>query len=380
MRPGVVFTMKYPDNEGYVWRTIAAHRDLVSRELGSSARCYVAYPSLTNQPAYEARWAEPIAIDFYDYSSQNRQRIESVVQARDLALAIMTGADWESAGVLQRLGVRTVNTENHAPIDQMKVDPLPVSATKYILRTLFNWRVHDVHVPNSPTQLEFLVRYAKLPRSRLELIPDGVDTDHFLPPDPEAGFPSVGLDRTRLWIMTASQARSEKRIEFVIEAARRLLSQRPDSNISFFHVGAGGRLEDWRRNSIAAGLEKRYLFMGKQTEMLPWFQAASVFAHASLRETFGLAVVEAMSCGLPVVATRSGGTQETVVHGQTGFMLEQDDMNGFVEALLTYVDGPELRKSHGMNGRERAVGMYSIRRQARDFANMLRVRFPEILK
>jgi glycosyltransferase involved in cell wall biosynthesis len=254
-----------------------------------------------------------------------------------------------------------------------------ISASKYVLRTLLKWRLHDLYIPNATAQFEVLQRYAKLPRSRMELIADGVDTDYFTPGGCDDAFAGTSLDRGRLWVMTASQARPEKRVDFVIEAARRVRSARPNLNIGFFHVGGGGCLATWRELASRVGLGSKYVFMEQKSDVLPYFRSASVFAHAAIRESFGLVIAEAMSCGLPVVATRSPGPQETIVDGHTGFVVEPDDLDGFVAALLTYIDNPELRKSHGTNGRERAVNLYSIQRQAREFADVLRRRFPDIL-
>jgi Glycosyl transferases group 1 len=166
--------------------------------------------------------------------------------------------------------------------------------------------------------------------------------------------------------------------EFVIEAARRILSARPGQDIGFFHVGDGGSLPKWREAAAANGLGDRYRFVVHQTDLVPFYRAASLFVHASIRESFGLVIAEAMSCGLPVVATRSAGPQEIVADGETGFLVASDDIGGFTLAIQRYLDDPALREAHGRRGRERAISRFSLERQANEFAELLRDRFPQL--
>ena len=81
-----------------------------------------------------------------------------------------------------------------------------------------------------------------------------------------------------------------------------------------------------------------------------------------VREGFPKAVIEAMACGLPVVATRVGGNGELVLEGETGFLVPRADSQALAAALLNYVENDALRAAHGTAARTRVEGAFSIDR------------------
>lgn len=89
------------------------------------------------------------------------------------------------------------------------------------------------------------------------------------------------------------------------------------------------------------------------------YRAASVCVLPSYYESFGLAALEAMSCGVAVVGTRVGGLPEVVEHGVTGLLVAPGDANALAKALLDLLTDPERRESMGRLGRERAERLFS---------------------
>lgn len=90
-----------------------------------------------------------------------------------------------------------------------------------------------------------------------------------------------------------------------------------------------------------------------------------IFLHPSAGEAFGLTVLEAMAAGRPVVGLAAGGLREVVVHGETGFLVEETGGGGMKSSLsaclMNLIRDPELRGRMGTSGRERVVGTFSIR-------------------
>jgi glycosyltransferase involved in cell wall biosynthesis len=89
-------------------------------------------------------------------------------------------------------------------------------------------------------------------------------------------------------------------------------------------------------------------------------------------ESFGLAAVEAMACGVPVVATRNGALSETVVHERTGVVVEPRDTHALAEALLAYLDDASLVKAHGTTAREWCEHRFDIQRCADAYVRLFR--------
>ena len=78
-----------------------------------------------------------------------------------------------------------------------------------------------------------------------------------------------------------------------------------------------------------------------------FYHAASIFVHAAFKESFGLVLAEAMASGLPVIATRAHGPCDIIDDGRTGQLIERDDWTAFAEAIISYIDAPQLRTIHG---------------------------------
>jgi glycosyltransferase involved in cell wall biosynthesis len=83
--------------------------------------------------------------------------------------------------------------------------------------------------------------------------------------------------------------------------------------------------------------------------MLP---TADLLIHCSEHEGLGLAIMEAMGAGLPVVASRVGGVPDLVCEGETGFMLSPDDVEGYAERIIALLKNDQLRKELGNKGRK----------------------------
>jgi glycosyltransferase involved in cell wall biosynthesis len=80
-------------------------------------------------------------------------------------------------------------------------------------------------------------------------------------------------------------------------------------------------------------------------------QCADVFVHCSDYEGLGMAIMEAMGAGLPVVASRVGGVPDLVLEGETGFMIPPDDVEKYAEKILLLLKNDQLRQKLGSNAR-----------------------------
>jgi glycosyltransferase involved in cell wall biosynthesis len=120
-------------------------------------------------------------------------------------------------------------------------------------------------------------------------------------------------------------------------------------------AGGGPLLQPLRRRAVAAGLDDRITFTGyvPEGEKADHFNLAGIFVFPSALEGFGLAVAEAMSSGLPVVASDRGSIPELVVDGEGGFLCDPARPAAFVEALVRLLSDPALRAKQGAANAER---------------------------
>jgi glycosyltransferase involved in cell wall biosynthesis len=97
----------------------------------------------------------------------------------------------------------------------------------------------------------------------------------------------------------------------------------------------------------------------REEQYVELYANASVFACPSVYEPFGIINLEAMACETPVVASRVGGILETVVDGETGYLVEPANPRAIADAINTLLRNPEMAKKFGRNGRRRVEDHFS---------------------
>jgi D-inositol-3-phosphate glycosyltransferase len=111
-------------------------------------------------------------------------------------------------------------------------------------------------------------------------------------------------------------------------------------------------IDELRRSAGELGIEDRVRFLGAmpRERIASFYAAADLCVVPSRHESFGLVALEAMAAGLPVVATRTGGLQATVVEGSTGYLIGQDEPAALADRLLLLQASPSLRRAMGAAG------------------------------
>jgi glycosyltransferase involved in cell wall biosynthesis len=160
-------------------------------------------------------------------------------------------------------------------------------------------------------------------RRPIEVVPTGVDLDRFRPGDRAAARARLGVGAGPLLLYVGRLDR-EKNVGFLIDAFAGVAARHPDAE--FWLVGRGTHERALRRRAARLGAGERVRFVGGvvHDEIVRYYQAADLFVFASTTETQGLAVLEAMAVGVPVVAVRASGVEEAVVDGVSGLLVPED--------------------------------------------------------
>jgi glycosyltransferase involved in cell wall biosynthesis len=135
----------------------------------------------------------------------------------------------------------------------------------------------------------------------------------------------------------------------------------PASSDRLVLVGEGEERGTIERAAAEAGIGSKVLLLGDRsdvTELLPGFD---IFACSSKTEGYSMALLEAATCGLPVVATAVGGNAEIVRHGESGYIVTYDDSRAFAASLRLLANDPALRRRFGENARSWALRNAGIR-------------------
>ena len=207
------------------------------------------------------------------------------------------------------------------------------------------------------TAITILKRWG-IPEERIFYIEEGaIDADHFRPPTDE--------ERQRL-------CDNERRIVFVgrlirfkdplllIEAAPLILKHYP--NVRFVFAGEGYLRPVIERRAEELGVKDRITLLGQVLDVRPVYWSADVFVALSPYNNFSdLAMLEAMACGLPVVATNSGETYKIIKNGWNGLLTKPRNPADLAEKVLMILKDPVLAQRLGRNARKTVLDRYNLK-------------------
>ena len=160
----------------------------------------------------------------------------------------------------------------------------------------------------------------------------------------------LGIPHNHSIICTIAHMEEHKGIKYLLESASLLLQSRND--ISFLLVGEGALKEELKRLSTDLKIEKNVIFTGERSNIPEILSLTDIFVLPSLREGLGLAILEAMACGKPVIATNVGGVPEIVKDGVTGILVSPKDPEALHTAMKELLDDKEMQKKMGANGKK----------------------------
>jgi mannosyltransferase len=238
----------------------------------------------------------------------------------------------------------------------------------WITRWLINRM--DAIIATNDISASFLKREATV-------IPHGVDTDTYAPPSnraaalAEAGLPG------RYAIGCFGRVRAQKGTDVFVDAMCRLLPRYPD--FTAVMVGAitpeqTAFANDLRKRIKAAGLQSRIVITGELSieDVQRWYQRLTIYAFTSRNEGFGLTLIEAMSVGAALVASRAGAAELVVEDGVTGVLTPPGDVDALVAALEPLMRDPVLAADMGERGRARVLAKFSLDAEAAGIAQIYR--------
>jgi D-inositol-3-phosphate glycosyltransferase len=207
----------------------------------------------------------------------------------------------------------------------------------------------------SQGEKEMLGALYGVPASRISVVPCGVDTDVFRPLDKASVRRRLGLPAKEHVVLFVGRIEPLKGIDVLLRAASHL-----DGRFRVLVIGGDGKDLARKRELSALAAELRIVDKVTLLDAVPhddlplYYNAADICVVPSYYESFGLVAVEAMACGVPVVASRVGGLKETVQDGQTGYLVPWLCPEPFAERLELLLNNEPLRRSLGREARAAA--------------------------
>jgi len=190
---------------------------------------------------------------------------------------------------------------------------------------------------------------------------DAVDTDRFTPY--VDGSDLKEKYNARKIIFSVSRLVPHKCIDVLIKAAKIIIDKYDEKDVKFIIGGEGPEKAQLRKLVQRLNLQDHVYLTGyiSHEELPQYYNACDIFLHTGVNEDSGpITVLEAMSCGKPIIATKSGGVPEIVKHKKTGLLVPPFNPSKLAETIHLLLENEKLSIELGKNGRKIAKKKYSI--------------------
>ncbi len=217
----------------------------------------------------------------------------------------------------------------------------------------------DLIIASSPHEREAMVRFYEAPRDRIRVVPCGVDLSLFRPLDIGESRKKLGLNGEKV-IIYVGRVEPIKGLDLLLKSAA-IMEGREALKVLIVGGNLSQEEEVQKLKDLAdeLGVANITEFVGivDQKHLPMYYSAADVCVLPSHYESFGLAALESLACGTPVVATRVGGLPAVVQHGRNGYLMPWRCPEPFANSMEVILYSEGLQRSMSVEARKRAEGM-----------------------
>lgn len=205
---------------------------------------------------------------------------------------------------------------------------------------------------------------AQLPfPAKKRVVPNGICPQRYCPGNdmPDALRSATGLPPATLTITQIGQLVPWKNHALFIKVAAKMVGRYPGVHFVIIGGDITGNSEQQLKLLIREyRLDDQITLVTFQPTILPFLQATDILLHLAHNEPFGRVLIEAMAAGKPVIASNSGGPAEIVVHGKTGFLVNENDITAVCDQLDLLLQNPAMRQNMGAAGRKRVLEQFTL--------------------
>lgn len=216
----------------------------------------------------------------------------------------------------------------------------------------------DKIIALTPDVEQYLLRNG-IPQTKVEVVSTGVPTELYRPDVPSA-LPDYGIAPDDRVILFVGRLVENKGIACLVEAFKKVKETVGQTKLVI--VGTGELEQNLRQLAQKLDIEEDVVFLGRipQQTMPQIYSGASVFVLPTIyREPFGIAAAEALSSGVPVIASAIDGLRVIVKHGEVGYLVPPGDVDGIADNIIEVLTNDILRVKLSQNARQRAVSELS---------------------
>lgn len=218
----------------------------------------------------------------------------------------------------------------------------------------YNLRKADMILSTSEVMKQETLKYTD---KNILVTPFGVDTSVFKKTE-------ITKEKDTIYIGTIKSVEEKYGIKYIIDAAKILKEKIKNTKLKFLIVGAGSQLEFYKKQIILEGLQDVVELTGrvKFSEVPHYHNLLDIFLNVSIddSESFGVAVVEALSCEKPVIVSDVGGLMEVVDNGRYGIIVKKKNAEELANAIERLINNAGLREEMGKKGRSHVLETYDF--------------------
>ncbi len=206
---------------------------------------------------------------------------------------------------------------------------------------------------------QHLISYSGIETSKVKVIPNGIDFESFdRSPTPTQHQPESSLRSKSVVVGVVGRIAPEKRIELMPQLIDRLTTK--GINATGLIVGEGISESHVKAVVRASTASERITFLGNRTDMASVYRKFDVLVHFGSVEGFGLAIAEAMACGVPVVAANAGGAAELITDGHDGMLVPTGSIDHYAEIIASLMNDRAVYQRLSANARTKVKQDFSI--------------------
>jgi glycosyltransferase involved in cell wall biosynthesis len=236
------------------------------------------------------------------------------------------------------------------------------------------------HVSTPSPSVSAILLRSGLQSEKVSLIRNGVDIECF-----RGAVATLRVElrhRDRRIVGFVGRLVRNKGGETLLHAAHAVLAA--EKKVLFVFVGEGPCREKWQALAAELGIADDVIFTGTRTDMPGVYASFDVFVLPSFDEAMPMSLLEAMSSGIPTIATPVGGVPDVVVDGETGILATPGDVTGLTRDILGLLQDPEKARRIGEKGFHRVTQEFSSEAMARKYLQIyehtLSVRNPNLCR
>jgi len=193
------------------------------------------------------------------------------------------------------------------------------------------------------------------PENKFSVVHSGINLDRFsnTSVDPAAMKKELEIPEGNFVVGTTGRLTHIKGHRYLIEAAGKIISSRPDT--TFVFLGDGELLDELKNMASISGIEENIKFLGWRQDVAEVMSIFDVFVLPSLNEGMGRVLVEAMALGKPILASDIGGIPDLVADGENGYLVPVGDVEALTARIREFLDDPWKREEMGNAGKRYAA-------------------------